>query len=385
VISHLAEELPLAQLPPFLRGASLNAADARACMFADTLSWAVRHGVPLGTALRSLPFYRGRPGLRDVVKTTQQAARSFVFRAGCGPSDYAWSRRLRRLVRDVEDGAGLALAMQRHFGGVVPDFYILGVARAERLGQLETALPLLAHALTFPASAAGERREQVWIAAWKLAAAVVLVGFVLTNVVPRFEFLLDEMGAPLPPAPVTIFRVLGGVLGWAAFAAAVLFAGARIQWFREHVLIHVPVVGRELRRFRVSGAALSMAAFVRAGEDIVAAADWSAKATRSAWLRQRLAAFRDGLRAGVSWPDAWVGAGLASPMHEWALRNADLREDPASGFETCADWLQQEIACTTRRIARWVDPLFTVLLAAAVGTLAVSIFAAMTQLVGVYL
>ncbi len=55
-------ELALSREAESYSGYGLSRDLSRACMVADTLAWAVRHGMPLPDALKSLPFFRSGPG-----------------------------------------------------------------------------------------------------------------------------------------------------------------------------------------------------------------------------------------------------------------------------------------------------------------------------------
>ena len=72
---------------------------------------------------------------------------------------------------------------------------------------------------------------------------------------------------------------------------------------------------------------------------------------------------------------------VGTALDEWVLRNAASREDPASGFELLAAWLDEEICATTTRIRKWLDVAVTAVLAVVVGTLAARVFATLTALI----
>jgi len=367
---------------PYL-AAAMSRDRSRACMVADTLAWAVRHGIPLPSALTALPFYRRLPvpvgavgRLADGLKWVTRPLRP--LRAW---TNTRWSWNLGRFLHDIEAGMPTSKALHRHCRRHFPRFFLLGMAKAEADGRLDTALPVLARQLRYPAAVAAERRMELQLAGWRMLCTVWVMLFVLTRALPMIDNVYADLtGAPgMPLTPLLqalavplllVFLVLGSVL-----------IGAHVPVIGEQMILHLPGLGRERRRFALAELAGGMSAFLQQGEDLPTAADWCMQSTRSIWLRRRLRRFTAALREGVPWIDAWDRMRVGRPLHNWILRNAAAREDPVAGFEMMAHWLQQEIDLMTRRLNRWVEPVCTLFLAAIVGLIAWQMFNMLTQLI----
>lgn len=341
----------------------------RVRLVADTLAWAVSHGMPLQEALRNLPFYRGLatrlPKWRSCVALLRDVL--VPFRPLLWFPNIRWSWAIRLMIEDLERGEPLSSALEKHLGEYFPGFYVMGVAKAERDGLLETALPVLARQVEYPAAMAGRRKLAYFLSFWRFIIIVPIILLLFVFILPVFKDMYGQFGGTMPYDIHTGWTLPAIVAQLGCFVILVFLLLSKIQGLGEYVLLRFPLLGPDFRRFVLSDLARSMAAFVRQGEDLVSAAEWSMKSTRSYWLRRRLEEFVTALRRGVYWPEAWDKIGKGTPLEQWLVRNAAAREDPAAGLELLAEWLQQEIELTTRWIERWVDPCATVVIGLIVG------------------
>jgi len=133
------------------------------------------------------------------------------------------------------------------------------------------------------------------------------------------------------------------------------------------LLMKLPLISRQLNRIRWLELTGSMAAYLASGEDIVKAADLSAKAVGQAALRRKLENFAGEVRQGRPWIEAWEAMKMGTSLDQWIIRNAAAREDPAEGFDSLLKWLYLDIQSAAGRGTRWVE-IAGILLNAAIVT-----------------
>jgi len=382
VIEYPGNELMLSTPADSYTGIGLNRDTSRACMVADTLAWAVSHAIPIPEALKSLPFYKNipSPSQRWRARLTTLRDLFIPFHPLFWLVNIRWSWNLRLVIQDLEKGEPLSAALERNLRRYFPGFYLMGIAKAESDRHLDTALPVLARQLNFPASVASERKMEFAFAAWKTLIAVQILFFIIVMVVPKFDMIFEDLLGSAPPVMGPTAVVTGSILKISIFVLVTIFILSRIEGIGEYVLLHIPFVRQERKRFILCDLARSMAVFIRQGEDLLAAAEWSMKSTRSHWLRKRLDVFIASLRNGEDWVEAWANMKLGRALDEWLIRNAAVRQDPASGFELLAQWLHQEIEFTTRRLEKWIDPCYTLAIALIVGNIAYHVVLSLTKI-----
>lgn len=385
MFSVAAPELMLNVQNTDMPGRSLSCNSSRACIVADAMSWAVGHDIPIQEVLPCLPFFRQAVSRGHIGFWIAVWAIAPLLLALPSPffGDILWSVKLRRVIRDLNSGRPLGLTLSRHLRSRFPGFFLVGIQRAEEEGKLHVALPVLAHQLNYPCAVAAQRKAELGLVGVKLLTTGMTVGFLSTTVLPKFQCILDDLGGDA--MHVTGFAVIAAVVSWTwtIVVGAVMLGyalrklGATGEWVR----LHLPLLGRELRRFILGDLALSMAVFLRQGDDIVAAATWSESASRSRWMKRRLKGFIGEVSSGVHWAEAWRNMGVGKPMEQWLIKNASSREDPASGFELLAEWLHAETATSTRRMAQLVDPICTLALACMIGWIAHEVYATLISMI----
>ena len=381
MLDYTGSDLALSSASESTTGLGLSRDVSRSCMVADTLAWAVAHGIPIPEALATVPFYVRLPSRRLRHGLTRLRDSLVPFRPFAWFANTRWSWNLGLVIQDLGKGDPLSAALERHLGRDLPGFYLMAVAKAERDQRLDTALPVLARQLNFPAAVASERKIEFFFAAWKIFIALNVLLFISVTVIPKFGYILEDLEGTTPALLAPVAAMAGLVLKVAIFTLVCVWILSKLEGIGEYVLLHVPWLGREWKRFILTDLARSMAVFLRQGDDVLTAAEWSIKSTRSQWLRKRLDRFVAELRAGGAWVEEWSRMGLGDPLSEWLVRSAAAREDPASGFELLAEWLHQEIALTTRRLERWIDPCSTLLIALVVGFLAHHVFTSVTSII----
>jgi type II secretory pathway component PulF len=362
------------------RGMELAGNQAFAGMFADTLSWAVRRGIPLHEALKTLPFYKRMP----VSASASVFVLSLIFRRRVirflghyMPSLFAlsWSARIRLLTKALNKGENLGPSLQRYFKSLLPDFYILGVTKAEAQRRLDIALPLLADQLNYPAGLSIKLQQEVTLVLTKIISSAGILIFLCMTIVPKFAMIFSDLSGASPAFALPFdLHTIAVALQWLGILVVILLVLPKLGAGGEYMLLRIPIAGTIMKRVRLADAARSMAAFTGLGCDITVAAEWSTEAARSHWIKGRLAVFLQKVRSGARWEDAWCSMEIDSPLDQWVIRSAASREDPVSGFELLAEWLHQDLYASVCRLERWIDPLTTIVTAILVGSIAYWMF-----------
>jgi type II secretory pathway component PulF len=105
----------------------------------------------------------------------------------------------------------------------------------------------------------------------------------------------------------------------------------------------------------VSDLSSGMYVHLASGKGIAESAELCRDTVARPWLRRRLDRFIVEVRAGEPWADAWARMKLGSPLHEWMIRNAAARENPAEGFSQLTAWLNEEIRRKHRLFLRFAE------------------------------
>lgn len=363
--------------PPAWRGG--GAGDhAHACMVADALAWAVEHDMPLTDALRALPFMRPCPPWKRPLQALDGNYRLHCF--SIPRAQMRWGRRMLQVIGELEGGWSLGDALHNSLHRLLPEFFIVGVQRAEKEGRLATALPILAAQLRFPSSLKQQVHSHLMLALCKFTTAVLLVHFVTVVILPKLLEIYSELGdAPVWDRLESPAYVVAWVTRLLTLGVVIAIVLPHADPYAEKLLLRLPLVNRLWKRAALAELALGMAAFLRQGDDVLQAARWCRSSTRSTWVRGRLDEIIALIESGTPWAEACRQARIGSAFEQWIAVNAAEREDPASGFDLIADWQHQRINAACGWINQWSEPITSLVMAGMVGYIAYYVFACLTN------
>ena len=302
---------------------------------------------------------------------------------------------LRELLRDVatqiESGSPLTEALGRHrhaFGEV----FIETVRAAERSGTLDAAMLHLADMLERQIESRQQLRRAMTYPTIVLTVVAAAVGVIVVFVVPRFGTTFAAQGMDLP-----IFTRIVQVVGesvrafWWLYAGAVLacITGLVSSWKSEagrlrieKLLLRVPYVGRTTRAVTAARFARVMSLALGSGVDLIEAVQMSGRSTG----RRSFAKECDGMATGLRRGDP-IGQVLrsGSELPSFALRMIAAGKNSDELSKACAivaRHYDRESSHLTKNISTVIEPVLTVLMAAVVLIIALSVFLPMWQMVG---
>jgi len=300
-----------------------------------------------------------------------------IAKAGVKP---AVQRVLLGLRDDVSAGDALADAMGKQ-GEIFPALHMAMVRAGEKGGFLEDVLANLAGFLERLDELQSRIRGTMIYPAILTTIGTLVISGLLIGVVPQFKMLLGGRVLPLPTRVMFALSdtlvlhwpmLLGGiVLGAIGLMLVVRSERGRVAW--ERWRLRLPLVGRVMRTISITRFCRILGTMLANGVPILTALQIAKDATGSVILAESIEQATESVRAGET---------LAAPLRASGLFPADILEMVAVAEESNQlEKVLVEIANTVeRRTDRQVDqavrvlePLILVVLAAAIGTVAVGL------------
>lgn len=302
--------------------------------------------------------------------------------------------RLERRVLEAAKArvdAGNPLASALSEAGAFPPLFVHMVEAGEVTGRLDEVLARLADyyerdhdlrqkvkgALTYPAVVA--------------SFAAVVVGILVTFVIPRFIQALEGSGVPLPWVTRMVFGVgrfvqtrwyvvLGMPALLAAAAAYALRTDTGRYWFDSTVL-KLPVVGRLAEKVIVVRFAETLASLVAAGVPILQGLEIVEKIVGNSHIAAGLRQVRSGVRegAGIAFPLAQ--AGVFPPVVSQMMAVGEEGGALDSMLSKLAGFYEQEVDRGIKSLTSLIEPLVIVFLGLGVALVAASVVLPMFQMV----
>jgi type IV pilus assembly protein PilC len=293
-------------------------------------------------------------------------------------SDRVAAPRLRPLLAEVRqrvrDGALLSEALEAQ--GSFPKIYTTSVLAGEKSGNLSGVLD---YYISYQRVTTGLQKKLLTALIYPtilIFAAVSIVTYIVTYVIPQFARLYADMDIKLP----LITRILVTItvnyrpfilLGVALFAATVI---GTYLWSRtepgglalDRIKLKLPILGETWIKFQVAQFVRTLATLLTGGTPLVQALETSADSITSRLVGDSVRHATQLVKEGQSLHAAMMATGI---MPELALEMIEVGE--ASGslpamLTSVAEFYEEEVNLRLTTLIAFVEPAILVFMAAVV-------------------
>jgi len=323
--------------------------------FFSQLSILLESGVPVAPALdglagqaRSAPFRRVLEGVRD----------------------------------DVQGGASLSIALERR-PAVFPEFAVQMVRVGETSGTVGPSLRRVAGFLEHQAELVGRVRAAMAYPALMLVLSGVVLVFMLTFIIPRFQVFFSGKEGALPVSTKVLLwasrmlteHALALVPGAVVLLAALVVflrrpAGRRLL---DGVKLRLPLLGGLFRRTALARSLGALAVLLRGGVPVLPSLRIGEKIAGNAQYAELWRRVADRVRDGGRVHEALIGSSLVpGPLVQMVAvgEEAGRLEDV---LERAADYYQGQVQRALKEVTALLEPLMVVAVGGVVGFIAISL------------
>lgn len=303
--------------------------------------------------------------------------------------------RLRKILMDlstrVESGESLSRSMARH-----PKAFsqlIIGLIRAGEVGGvLEESLQRIAAFLEKDVELRRKIRSALTYPVIVLCAAVGIVIFLVSWLVPKFAELFKELNIKEMPAPTQFLIDLSAFLTqkWyimiialiAILIAYKLFVSTRVgRRVMDRVKLRVPVFGPLHHKIVMARFSRTMGTLLASGVPILQAMETVAGVVGNAVVSDAVLESRARIREGEKIADPLQKSKMFPPM---VVHMVSVGEESGSldhMLNKIADFYENEVEMTIASLTAAIEPVMIVLLGFIVGFIVISMFLPMVEVI----
>ena len=292
---------------------------------------------------------------------------------------------LRELSDAVREGRTLAEGMRRLPERFDP-FHVGMVQAGEDSGKLPDVLRRLN---TQDERALRLRRQLVSALMYPcilIFVGTIIMGAIVSFVVPKFSEIFDEMGVQLPWFSAVVIGACRSIGDWGAVVLVALLAGlivarARLRnpatraSFERWVLSRGPI-GPLWWKHQGASFAGAMSMMLKSGVPILRALEVARTTWTSVELRNRLDRVIDAMREGGRLSDAAREASLLPERTEKLLGVGEESGNLAQVFERMADAFEEDVTTRSQRALTLLEPVAILLIGSVVGTVVIAMILA---------
>jgi len=300
-------------------------------------------------------------------------------------------RVLGEVISDIRGGSQLSTALVKH-PKVFPPMYSRLLGIGEQSGDLETVLRQVADYMEREATTSKETKNALRYPVITFIVAIVVIGILVTFVLPSFGKLYTSLGVDLP-AMVKILLTIANMaqshgiyflLGVAVIAVLVLLyiKTPRGRYQRDKLTIKIPRVGRVRHLVELARCCRSMSLLFRAGLPLTEVMPLVVQNSSNRVLTKALVNVQQ---------DMVKGEGLSQPMTKNKLFLPTMVQMVRVGEETgsldvalsaVAQSYEAEAEDKLRSLISLIQPTMTLFIGLVIGLIALTLTSAMYSIYG---
>jgi type IV pilus assembly protein PilC len=293
---------------------------------------------------------------------------------------------LRRHIEDVRDrvfsGALLSNALRAQ--GVFPTVYIASIFAGERSGNL---VEVITRYISFEKTIVTVRKRflnSLIYPAFLVVLSIVMVGVIMTFVIPQFAALYSGLNVTLPLSTrvligiavairsnlvLIIPGVVGGILALRLWAGT---AGGR-NWIDE-LKLNAPIIGHLWTMFSIAQLSRTLATLLQGGTPLVTALEVARDASGNRVIGSSISRVVTQVREGRSLSDSLEQTGhfpeLALEMFRVGEQTGSLPEM----LNHVADFYDQDVDIRSAALLSWIEPVILIFVAVFVAMILISLY-----------
>ncbi|MFZ4716184.1 MAG: type II secretion system F family protein [Chthoniobacterales bacterium] len=299
--------------------------------------------------------------------------------------DPVLKKTITQLTDSIQSGGTFSDGLTAH-PKIFNKLYVNMVKAGELGGVLDVVLNRLAEFQEKAQKVKGKVKSAMMYPAIVMVIAVVIMGFLLVFIVPKFEQIFADMlgGKPLPLLTQIvigasrgikdniIFLVLGigGIVGAVKYTASTPKGSVLIDQF----MLKAPLFGDLTRKNGISRFTRTLGTLVTSGVPILQALNITKETAGNAVISSAITKIHDSVKEGESIVRPMDASGVFPPM---VISMVDVGEETGQLPEMLlkvADLYDDEVDSSVAGLTSMMEPIMIVFLAVVVGSIVIALF-----------
>lgn len=300
---------------------------------------------------------------------------------------------LNQIVEDLQAGSSISRALAAH-PSVFSSFYVNLVRSGEESGSLEKAFDYLADYLDRQYEVVSKARNALVYPAFVVSIFFLVMGLMLTLVIPSIANILTESGQELPIYTRIVIGISDFMVNYIAIILILVASGSIAFWrfsktdVGKHTIdefvISVPYIGDLQRKLLLTRICDNMATMLSSGISIVQAIEVTADVVDNSVYKEILQATLEEVKGGRSFADS---IGEYAEIPGILAQMAKVGEETGSLFsilQTLSNFYRREVNNAVDTLIGLIEPAMIVFLGLGVGVLLASVLMPIYNLTSAY-
>lgn len=290
---------------------------------------------------------------------------------------------------DVNSGTALDESFARHpyvFGPV----YLAMVAAGQKSGNLDNAFQELVNYLEWQDDLRSQTTQALIYPSILIVGIIGLFLLLLLFVVPRFSEMFAEVDFELPTITQRMMALgdfmghwwwLLGLLAFGVwFGMKLVVRNARGRYYRDRVVIALPIIGSFARKLALSRFTRTMSLILSSGLDLLRAFDLMQGIVGNSVMARQLAMIRQRVATGESLQQAFEDADLFPPLIQRLVAVGEKTGSLDNSLKQAAENIDREIPRDLKKAFTVFEALIIAILGVMVCVAALSLLMPIMQI-----
>jgi type IV pilus assembly protein PilC len=302
---------------------------------------------------------------------------------------------LRQVRQNVEEGATLFAALQRH-PKIFDPLYTSMVEAGETGGVLDLILQRLA---TLIEKVVKLKRSIVSASIYPAAVvlvAIAAIAVIMIVVIPQFEQIFLGLlgpGEQLPLPTRIVMGISGFLAGWGGLGLLAAMIGSAVgvkfyyktprgRWQIDALVLKLPVFGSLVRKIAVARFSRILSTLLSSGVPILQSLDITAKTAGNVIIEDAIMKVRAGVERGENFVDPLKATEVFPHMVGQMIGVGEQTGALDAMLSKIADFYEEEVDTAIADILAMIEPALIAFLGVTIGSIVVSMYLPLFTLIG---
>jgi len=289
---------------------------------------------------------------------------------------------MNQIVEDLQGGSSISRALSAH-PDIFTSFYVNLVRAGEESGSLEKSFDYLADYLDRQYEVSSKAKNALIYPAFVIGIFFVVMGLMLTQVIPSIAQILTDSGQELPIYTKIVIGISDFLVDYLGYIVVLLGGGVFALWrfiqtdvgarMRDELILSTPVLGDLQRKLLLTRICDNLSTMLSSGISIVQALEVTADVVDNMVFEEIIQEALIEVKGGRSFADALAEhkqiPGVLAQMAKVGEETGSL----SNILTTLSHFYRREVNNAVDTMIGLIEPIMIVLLGLGVGVLLASV------------
>lgn len=298
-------------------------------------------------------------------------------------------RMLSQVREGVREGSSLADAIALH-PDIFSDLYVGMVRVGETAGALEPVLDRLADYSERQSDFVSKVRGALTYPVIMIVAGLLIMGFLVTYVIPQVATIFEQQHAALPLLTRVLIKLANFLANdWLFILIALVAAVAGVMFalsttagrrFYDQWVLRLPYIGPTVTRIVCARFARTLATLLESGVQLVPALTAVRRVVSNGLLADAIEQSRESIREGHGMGQTLQRSGFFPPLLIEMIKVGERSGELEQMLQRVADNYEREVDASLGQLTTLLGPLMTIMMAAVILVMMLSVLQPIFQL-----